>query len=161
MGKEEILWKQTGLRIIREVGDDYIKLKEVHYPLEAQGWYNEYRYSIVLEGDVVTCWHVHINWNGTGSEQTCHVELAEDEAAKLREMMLKATKPEDFEKIRDYISELSKKYEEEWDGVVNELIEELMQLSFVQEKIATARDPELRKELIEYLKEKIEDYFAE
>jgi hypothetical protein len=158
---EEILWKQTGLRIIREVGDNYIEIEEIHYPLEHLGWYNKYREVVRLSDKIVTCETIRDSWGGSGSEQTCYVELTNEEAAKLREMMLSAETPEDFDKIKDYIAELSEKYEEEWDGVVEELIEELMQFDFVQEKIATARDPELREKLIEYLKEKIEDYFTE
>jgi hypothetical protein len=159
---EEVLWRQTGLRIIREVGDNYIMLKEIHYPLEHQGWYNEYRDVLRLDSDnTVTCREVRINWNGTGSTETCYVELTDEEAAKLREMMLKASKPEDFDEIREYIGELNEKYQEEWEGVVEELIEELMQLSFVQDKIRHAKDQELKQYLVEYLKEKIEDYFSE
>jgi hypothetical protein len=159
---EELLWKQTGLRIIREVGDDYVMLKEVHYPLEHQGWYNEYRESVILDSDnTVRCWEVRINWNGTGSTETCYVELTDEEAAKLREMMLKARKPEDFDEIREYIGELNEKYEEEWDEVVGQLVEELTYLSFIQEKIRLAKDEEVKRNLIEYIREKIEDYFAE
>jgi hypothetical protein len=159
---EELLWKQTGLRIIREVGDDYVMLKEVHYPLEYLGWYNEDRVSVVLYSDgTVKCYHVHVNWNGTGSEETCYVELTSEEAAKLREMMLRASRPEDLVEIKRYITELVKKYEKQWEGVVRELIDELMELGFVQDKIRHAKDKELKQHLVEYLREKIEDYFVE
>jgi hypothetical protein len=162
MSEEEIVWRQTGLRIIREIGKDYVRLEEIHYPLEHRGWYNKYRKVVRLSSNnIVTCETIRDSWNGTGKEDTCYVELTDEEAAKLREMMLKANKPEDFDEIREYISELSEKYQEEWDGVVDELIEELMQLSTIQEKIRLAKDEETRQRLIEYIREKIEDYFSE
>jgi hypothetical protein len=158
MERTEEIIKRVGYRLIREYGEDYVELLEIHYPLEHQGFYNNVKISITLYDDGrLVCSETRHNWNGTGVSRLCDVKLSIEDAKKMKELMLSARSEEDFKKLLDYARELNYKYTEQLERLIDELVDELMNLDDVQRAIESIQDSETRARLVERLKEVIRD----
>jgi hypothetical protein len=159
MERTEEVIRRVGYRLIREVGDDYVKLSEVWYPLEHQGFYNSVKISITLHDDgELVCTETRKNWNGSGAYELCNVKLTAEESKKMRELMLSAKSEEDFKKLLEYARELNYKYTEQLEKLIDELVDELINLDSIQRAISDLQDSETRAKLIERLKQEIESY---
>jgi predicted house-cleaning noncanonical NTP pyrophosphatase (MazG superfamily) len=154
----QVVFKSTNYETSRSENDEELVLRSVYYPMPSYG--NNVTTYIKLDkkNRVVRIFNVRMNWNGTGRDDIAYLELNADEFNKLLETARNVKNQEDFDKMIEVIKEIEKRVEDEYSKRIDELIDELINVSTVQEKLRSLKNEEVLKELKEYLIEKVEDF---
>jgi predicted CopG family antitoxin len=144
-----------------ECEGDKVTLRRIYWPLVNAGNYQ--KDEVILTPNNVS---VHEHWDGwarygqlTGGCKSADVDIEADEYIKLKDAILNVKNVSDFNKLVELVSELENKREEEINEAIDDFINELQNLDFIQEKLEMIKDPERRKEFIEKLRDDIDEYF--
>jgi len=154
----QVLFKSTHYVLSRSENDEEVTLKSVYYPMPSYG--NNVTTYIELDKrrKTVIIYNVRMNWNGTGRDDVAYLELNVDEFNRLLEIARSMKTQEDFDKMISVIKEVEKRVENEYRSRIDELIDEFVCVSTVQEKLRSLKNEEVLRELKEYLKEKVDDF---
>jgi hypothetical protein len=154
----EVVFRSTHYEVWREEGVEELVLASRYYCMVGYG--NSITTYVVFNKSrkSVEIFMVRLDCNGTGRDELAYLELTNDEFNKLLELVRSVKTEEDFDKITEYVKEIEKRVEDEYQKRKDELIDEFVNVNVIQEKLRTLKDEETKKELIEYLKEKVEDF---
>jgi hypothetical protein len=154
----EVVFRSTHYEVWREEGVEELVLASKYYCMVGYGnsittyvVFNKVRKSVEV-------FMIRLNCNGTGRDELAYLELTNDEFNKLLELVRSVKTEEEFDKITEYVKEIEKRVEDEYQKRKDELIDELVSVGVIQEKLRSLKNEETRKELIEYLKEKIDTF---
>jgi anaerobic ribonucleoside-triphosphate reductase len=89
------------------------------------------------------------------------VELDEEKFNKLVDVVRSVKTQEDFDKVISIVKEIEKDVEREYELRIEEFVRSFINIDVVQEKLRSLKDEEVKKELIEYLKEKVDDFLTD
>jgi Xaa-Pro aminopeptidase len=157
MSREKI-FESTHYVLTRDENEEKIELASKFYCLTGYG--NNITTYITLDKvkHTVDVRNVRVNCNGTGSDLIAYLELNVDEFNKLLETARSIKTQEDFDKMIEVIKDIESRIEEEYSKRVDELIDEFVSVSTVQEKLRSLKNEEVLRELREYLREKVDDF---
>jgi len=150
MAEKKLLFSTTHDKLYIEEEEDNIALRHKYYPIPSYGNRVETVIRLHLDNNRVTVYAVRYGWNGTGCDPVADVQLTQEEATRLKELLQNARTLEDFEKIRELVEEIQSKREEEWLKVIDEIVTAL------EETLPSPKQVD-----IEELKSMVEEYVME
>jgi hypothetical protein len=157
----QVLFKSTHYVLRRSENEETLELRSTYYPMPSYG--NNVTTYIELDkkNKVVRIYNVRMNWNGTGRDNIAYVELDEEKFNKLVDVVRSVKTQEDFDKVISIVKEIEKDVEREYELRIEEFVRSFINIDVVQEKLRSLKDEEVKKELIEYLKEKVDDFLTD
>ena len=156
-----VLFESTHYELVKDEDEEKLELRSRYYPIPP--WGNNVTIYIKFKKNTNTIdvYRVRDCWDGTGRDDIAHVEeLSDDEFNRLLEAARKVKSVDDFDNLVEEIRKVSANIEEEYRKKLDELIDEFISLSDVQEKLKNIQDEEIKKELIERLKNEIDDLLS-
>jgi len=161
MSPVALVFRSTHYDLIKDEDEEKLELRSRYYPTSS--YENNVTTYIKFYKDrkIIDVYRVRKNWDGTGHDDIAYVEeLSDDEFNRLLEAARKVENVEDFDNLVKEIRKVSESIEEKYKKKLDELINEFISLSDVQEKLKNIQDEEIKKELIERLKNEIDDLLS-
>ncbi|MEM1925235.1 MAG: hypothetical protein QXH44_09215 [Pyrobaculum sp.] len=156
--KRTILYTGPLWIYVKETGK-YIRLAKRVRPIYPYGNYVEDNLELDLDENVLKYYTVRDSWNGTGCDRHGYVELTDEEAKEIAELMRSVKTAEDFEKLVEKFYELREEREKVAEELFDEVVDELVELVLADERIRTLKmtKEELREKAKEFIESLIED----
>jgi len=157
----QVLFRSTHYKLTKDENEDVLELRSTYYPMPSYG-NNVTTYILLKKRDkTVEIFNVRMNWNGTGRDNIAYVKLDEEKFNELANAVRSVKSQEDFDKVIEIVKDIERDVERRYEIRIEEFVRSFINIDVIQLKLKSLEDEEVKKELIEYLKQKVDDFLTD